>query len=122
VHFLHVRSAEPNAFPLVLTHGWPGTFYEYLDVIAPLTDPRAHGGNPADAFHLIIPSMPGFPFSGPTTETGWDMARVARAWLELMRRLGYDGVAVFANYFQSVRAFAERGNTITRRGRASRSR
>lgn len=90
VHFLHVRSPEPDAFPLVLTHGWPGTFYEYLDVIGPLTDPRAHGGDPANAFHLVIPSMPGFAFSGPTEETGWDMTRVARAWLELMTRLGYD--------------------------------
>ncbi len=90
VHFLHIRSGEPDAFPLVLTHGWPGTFYEYLDVIGPLTDPRSHGGNPSDAFDLVIPSMPGFAFSGPTTDTGWDMTRVARAWLELMSRLGYD--------------------------------
>ena len=67
IHFLHVRSPEPDALPLILTHGWPGSVVEYLDVIGPLTDPRAHGGDPADAFHLVIPSLPGFGFSGPTT-------------------------------------------------------
>jgi pimeloyl-ACP methyl ester carboxylesterase len=87
VHFLHVRSPEPDAFPLVLTHGWPGTFVEFLDVIGPLTDPRSHGGDPADAFHLVIPSIPGFAFSGPAI--GWDISRVASAWAELMQRLGY---------------------------------
>ena len=71
VHFLHVRSPEPDAFPLVLTHGWPGSIVEFLDVIGPLTDPRAHGGSPADAFHLVIPSLPGFGFSGPVSEPGW---------------------------------------------------
>ncbi|MFE3291512.1 epoxide hydrolase family protein [Rhodococcus sp. NPDC059234] len=90
VHFLHVRSPEPDATPLILTHGWPGTFVEFLDVIGPLSDPRAHGGDPADAFHLVIPSIPGFGPSGPTRERGWDVARVARAFAELMRRLGYD--------------------------------
>ncbi|MFC7328130.1 epoxide hydrolase family protein [Marinactinospora rubrisoli] len=90
VHFAHVRSPEPDALPLLLTHGWPGSLVEYLDVIGPLTDPRAHGGDPADAFHLVIPSAPGFTLSGPTRETGWSVARVARAWAELMRRLGYD--------------------------------
>jgi pimeloyl-ACP methyl ester carboxylesterase len=90
VHFLHVRSPEADALPLILTHGWPGSVVEFLDVIGPLTDPRAHGGDPADAFHLVIPSLPGFGFSGPTREEGWSSARVARAWAELMRRLGYD--------------------------------
>lgn len=97
VHFLHVRSPEPDAFPLVLTHGWPGTIVEYLDVIGPLTDPRAHGGDPADAFHLVIPSMPGFAFSGPTPDAGWDIPRVARAWVELMRRLGYERYGAAGN-------------------------
>ncbi|KRC62123.1 epoxide hydrolase [Agromyces sp. Root81] len=90
IHFLHVRSPEPNALPLLLTHGWPGSVVEFMDVIGPLTDPGAHGGDPADAFHVIAPSMPGFGFSGPTHETGWDMARIARAWAELMNRLGYE--------------------------------
>ncbi|NES15687.1 MULTISPECIES: epoxide hydrolase family protein [Micromonospora] len=90
VHFLHVRSPEPDATPLILTHGWPTTVVEWLDVIGPLTDPRAHGGDPADAFHLVVPSVPGFGFSGPTRERGWNRFRVARAWAELMRRLGYD--------------------------------
>jgi microsomal epoxide hydrolase len=90
VHFLHVRSAEPDATPLLLTHGWPGSVAEFLDVIGPLTDPRAHGGDPADAFHLVIPSIPGYGFSNPLPETGWDTNRIARAWAELMRQLGYD--------------------------------
>ncbi len=90
VHFLHVRSPEPMATPLILTHGWPSSFVEFLDVIGPLTDPRAHGGDPADAFHVVIPSIPGYAFSGPTRQPGWDVPRVARAWAELMRRLGYD--------------------------------
>src|SRR3989440_747288 len=90
VHFLHVRSPEPNALPLVLTHGWPGSVVEFLDLIGPLTDPASHGGDPADAFHVVIPSLPGFGFSGQTTEPGWNTARTARAWAELMRRLGYD--------------------------------
>ncbi|BCJ67511.1 epoxide hydrolase family protein [Polymorphospora rubra] len=90
IHFLHVRSPEPDAFPLVLTHGWPGSVVEFLDIIGPLTDPRAYGGDPADAFHLVIPSLPGFGFSGPTADRGWDTARIARAWAELMHRLGYE--------------------------------
>jgi microsomal epoxide hydrolase len=89
VHFLHVRSPEAGALPLVMTHGWPGSVVEFLEVIGPLTDPRAHGGDPADAFHLVCPSIPGYGFSGPTHETGWDNARVAGAVAELMRRLGY---------------------------------
>lgn len=90
VYFMHVRSPEENAVPLLITHGWPGSVVEFLDVIGPLTDPRAHGGDPADAFHLVIPSMPGFGLSGPAGEGGWDTVRVARAWAELMSRLGYD--------------------------------
>jgi epoxide hydrolase len=90
IHVLHVRSPEPNALPVILTHGWPGSFVEFLEVIGPLTDPRAHDADPDDAFHLVIPSIPGFGFSGPTGETGWNSARVARAWAELMSRLGYE--------------------------------
>jgi len=90
VHFLHVRSPEPAALPLIITHGWPGSIVEFLDIIGPLTDPAAHGGDPADAFHVVAPSIPGFGFSGPTHEAGWDTARVARAWAELMSRLGYE--------------------------------
>ncbi|UZG56785.1 epoxide hydrolase family protein [Rhodococcus opacus] len=89
IHFLHVRSPEPDALALVLTHGWPGSFVEFLDVIGPLTDPAAHGGNPADAFHVVVPSLPGFGFSGPVRESGWDTTRIATAWAELMSRLGY---------------------------------
>ena len=89
IHFLHVRSSEPDALPLILTHGWPGSIVEYLDVIGPLTDPRAHGADPAAAFHVVIPSLPGYAFSGPTREVGWNRYRTARAWAELMSRLGY---------------------------------
>lgn len=89
VHFLHVRSPEPDATPLILTHGWPGSFVEFIDVIGPLTDPAAHGGDPADAFHVVIPTLPGYGFSGPTGQAGWDTERVAQAWKELMRSLGY---------------------------------
>jgi pimeloyl-ACP methyl ester carboxylesterase len=90
IHFLHVRSPEPDATPLLLTHGWPGSVVEFIDLIEPLTDPRAHGGDPADAFHLVVPSLPGFGFSGPTREAGWTSRRIATAWAELMSRLGYD--------------------------------
>jgi epoxide hydrolase len=90
VHFLHVASPEPGAVPLLITHGWPGSFVEFLDVIGPLTNPREHGGDSADAFHVVIPTIPGFGFSGPTPVPGWDMVRVVSAWAELMRRLGYD--------------------------------
>jgi epoxide hydrolase len=94
VHFLHVRSAEPGARPLMLLHGWPGSVVEFLDVIGPFTDPAAHGGDPADAFHLVIPSLPGYGFSGPLTETGWTDGRTAAALAELMARLGYDRYGV----------------------------
>ncbi|WP_026414090.1 epoxide hydrolase family protein [Actinomadura oligospora] len=97
VHFLHVRSPEPDATPLILTHGWPNTFLEYVDMIGPLTDPRAHGGDPSDAFHVVIPSIPGFGFSGPTRTRGWNAARVASAWAELMARLGYDRYGAHGN-------------------------
>jgi hypothetical protein len=88
IHLLHVRSPEPAALPLLLTHGWPGSFVEFLEVIGPLTDPRAHGGDPADAFHLVIPSLSGFGFSRPVSEAGWGTTRIASAWAELMSRLG----------------------------------
>ena len=90
IHFLHVRSPEADALPLILTHGWPGSIVEFLDIIGPLTDPRSHGGDPADAFHLVIPSIPNFAFSGPATDAGWTIERVAAAFIELMRRLGYE--------------------------------
>ncbi|HET7094411.1 MAG TPA: epoxide hydrolase, partial [Thermomicrobiales bacterium] len=90
IHFLHVRSPESDALPLVMTHGWPGSIAEFTEIIGPLTDPRAHGGDAADAFHLVIPSIPGFGFSGPTREAGWDLHRIALAWVALMDRLGYD--------------------------------
>jgi pimeloyl-ACP methyl ester carboxylesterase len=90
VHFLHIRSPEPDALPLIVTHGWPGSIVELLDIIEPLTDPRAHGGEPADAFHLVVPSIPGFGLSGPVGDSGWTARRVASAFAELMRRLGYD--------------------------------
>jgi pimeloyl-ACP methyl ester carboxylesterase len=90
VHFLHVRSPEPGALPLILTHGWPGSIAEFLQVIGPLADPRAHGGAAADAFDVVVPSIPGYGFSGPTREPGWDSARMAKAWAELMGRLGYE--------------------------------
>ncbi len=90
IHFLHVRSPEPDALPLVMTHGWPGSVLEFRDVIGPLTDPVAHGGDAHDAFHLVIPSLPGFGFSDKPTATGWGLNRIADAWIELMDRLGYD--------------------------------
>ncbi len=97
VHFLHVRSPEPDALPLILTHGWPGSIVEYLNVIDRLTDPRRHGGDPATAFHLVIPSIPGYGYSGPTTGPGWNNQRIAAAWVELMRRLGYDRYGAVGN-------------------------
>ncbi len=97
IHFLHVSSPEPDAVPLILTHGWPMSVVEYLDIIGPLTDPRSHGGEAADAFHLVIPSLPGFGFSRPTTEKGWNQYRTAGAWADLMRRLGYDRYGAHGN-------------------------
>jgi pimeloyl-ACP methyl ester carboxylesterase len=90
VHFLHVRSPEPDALPLIVTHGWPGSIVELLAAIGRLSDPRAHGGDPADAFHVVAPSIPGFGFSGPTRDPGWDVQRIAGAWATLMSRLSYE--------------------------------
>ena len=89
IHFIHVRSRHENALPVIITHGWPGSVIELLNVIGPLTDPTAHGGSAADAFDVVIPSMAGYGYSGKPRETGWDPARMARAWAELMNRLGY---------------------------------
>ena len=90
IHFIHVRSDHEHALPLIVTHGWPGSTIEQLKIIEPLTNPTAHGAEAGDAFHLVIPSLPGHGFSGNPTETGWDPIRIARAWAELMKRLGYD--------------------------------
>jgi pimeloyl-ACP methyl ester carboxylesterase len=90
IHFIHVRSKHEDALPLIVTHGWPGSIIEQLKIVEPLTDPTAHGASAADAFHLVIPSLPGYGFSGKPTSTGWDPARTARAWAALMKRLGYD--------------------------------
>jgi pimeloyl-ACP methyl ester carboxylesterase len=89
IHFIHVESTHEDALPIVITHGWPGSVLEMLEVIGPLTDPTAHGGNAEDAFHVVIPSIPGYGFSGKPTEVGWDSGRIAAAWAELMSRLGY---------------------------------
>ncbi|HEX5547258.1 MAG TPA: epoxide hydrolase [Ktedonobacterales bacterium] len=89
IHFIHVRSPHDNALPLIVTHGWPGSVIEQLKIIEPLTNPTAHGASASDAFHLVIPSLPGYGFSGKPTLPGWDPARIARAWTELMKRLGY---------------------------------
>ncbi len=89
IHFIHVRSRHENALPLIMTHGWPGSVIELLETVGPLTDPTAHGGTPEDAFHLVLPSLPGYGFSGEPTELGWESGRIARAWAELMDRLGY---------------------------------
>ncbi|HEX2159615.1 MAG TPA: epoxide hydrolase, partial [Actinomycetes bacterium] len=89
IHFIHVTSPHENALPLIMTHGWPGSVIELLETIGPLTDPTAHGGRAEDAFHLVLPSLPGYGFSGEPTELGWDPGRTARAWAELMGRLGY---------------------------------
>src|SRR3954449_2504229 len=89
IRFIHVRSPHPDALPLIMTHGWPGSVIELLETVGPLTNPTAHGGTPEDAFHLVLPSLPGYGFSGEPTELGWELARTARAWAELMRRRGY---------------------------------
>jgi pimeloyl-ACP methyl ester carboxylesterase len=89
IHFIHVRSKHENALPLIVTHGWPGSIIEQLKIVDPLTNPTAHGASAADAFHLVIPSMPGYGFSGKPTTTGWGPDRIARAWVVLMKRLGY---------------------------------
>ena len=89
IHFIHVRSKHENALPLIVTHGWPGSVIEQLKIIDPLTNPTAYGASASDAFHLVVPSIPGYGFSARPTTTGWDPARIARAWVVLMRRLGY---------------------------------
>jgi Epoxide hydrolase N terminus len=89
IHFIHVKSRHKDAMPLIITHGWPGSVIEMLDVIGPLTDPTAYGGGADEGFDLVVPSLPGFGFSGQPTELGWNPGRVARAWAELMQRLGY---------------------------------
>jgi pimeloyl-ACP methyl ester carboxylesterase len=89
IHFIHVRSRHEDALPLIMTHGWPGSVIELLETVGPLTDPTAHGGSPDDAFHLVLPSLPGYGFSGKPTVLGWESGRIARAWAELMQRLGY---------------------------------
>ena len=89
IHFIHVRSPHQDALPLIVTHGWPGSIIEQLKIIEPLTNPTAHGGSAADAFHLVIPSLPGYGFSAKPATTGWDPVRTARAWVVLMKRLGY---------------------------------
>jgi pimeloyl-ACP methyl ester carboxylesterase len=89
IHFIHVRSPHEDALPLIMTHGWPGSVIELLETVGPLTDPTAHGGDAADAFHLVLPSLPGYGFSGEPTELGWENGRIASAWAELMERLGY---------------------------------
>jgi pimeloyl-ACP methyl ester carboxylesterase len=89
IHFIHVKSSHENALPLIMTHGWPGSVIELIDSVGPLTDPTAHGGSAEDAFHLVLPSLPGYGFSAEPVELGWDLGRTARAWAELMRRLGY---------------------------------
>src|SRR5215208_1927468 len=94
IHFIHVKSKEANATPLMLIHGWPGSFVEFLHHIEPLTDPAKHGGQAEDAFDLVIPSLPGFAFSGPTKEVGWNNIRIGKAFIELMDRLGYDKFAL----------------------------
>jgi pimeloyl-ACP methyl ester carboxylesterase len=89
IHFIHAKSRHDNAMPLVMTHGWPGSVLELLDTVGPLTDPTKHGGTAADAFHVVLPSLPGYGFSGEPSELGWDSGRIAHAWAELMKRLGY---------------------------------
>jgi len=89
IHFIHVRSEHEDALPLIMTHGWPGSVVELLETVGPLTDPTAHGGKAEDAFHLVLPSLPGYGFSGEPVEIGWELGRTARAWAELMDRLGY---------------------------------
>ena len=90
IHFLHVRSKHTNALPIILTHGWPGSVIEFLEVIGPLTDPEAHGGRAEDAFHVVIPSLPGYGFSDKPSQAGWNVPRIATAWSTLMKRLEYD--------------------------------
>jgi epoxide hydrolase len=102
LHFLHVRSPEPQALPLLVTHGWPGSVVEFTEVIGPLANPRDHGGDPSDAFHVVAPSIPGFGFSGPMRETGWNLHRITATFAELMKRLGYDRYGAHGGDFGSL--------------------
>ncbi len=102
IHFLHIRSPHPDALPLILTHGWPGSIVEFLKVIGPLTNPTAHGGGAPDAFHVVCPSLPGYGFSDKPTRTGWGVERIADAWATLMARLGYERFGAQAGDFGSV--------------------
>jgi pimeloyl-ACP methyl ester carboxylesterase len=102
IHFIHVKSPHENALPLIITHGWPGSVIELLNVVDPLTNPTAHGGSADDAFHLVIPSMPGYGFSGRPMDTGWDLDHMARAWAELMKRLGYKQFAAQGGDFGAL--------------------
>ena len=102
LHFVHARSPEPNALPLLLSHGWPGSVSEFVDVLGPLSDPRAHGGDPADAFHVVAPSLPGYGFSGPTSQPGWHPRRVAAAFVTLMAELGYASYGVQGGDWGSI--------------------
>ncbi|MBI1278813.1 MAG: alpha/beta fold hydrolase [Anaerolineaceae bacterium] len=102
IHFIHVRSPEPDALPVILTHGWPGSIFEFIKVIEPLTNPRAHGGQADQAFHLVIPSLPGFGFSGPTSEPGWHPERIAKVWAQLMHGLGYERYGAVGNDWGSI--------------------
>ncbi|MGW6332975.1 epoxide hydrolase family protein [Nocardia rhamnosiphila] len=102
IHAIHVRSPEPDAMPLLMTHGWPGSVVEFLDVIGPLTDPARHGGDSKDAFHVVCPSIPGFGFSDKPAKTGWGCERIADAWVEVMTRLGYDRFAVEGGDFGAL--------------------
>ena len=97
VHFLHIRSAEAGALPVILSHGWPGSVFEYLDLVGRLADPAAHGGDPADALHVVLPSLPGYGFSGPALRPGWGTQRIAAAWAELMALLGYERYGAIGN-------------------------
>jgi pimeloyl-ACP methyl ester carboxylesterase len=102
IHAIHQRSPSPDALPLVISHGWPGSVVEFLDIIGPLTDPKAHGGDPADAFHVVAPSLPGYAWSGPTTDRGWGPTRIARAFATLAARLGYDRYGVQGGDWGSI--------------------
>ena len=102
LHFLHVRSAEPEALPLILTYGWPSSIVDFIKIIGPLVDPRAQGEDPADAFHVVVPSLPGFGFSGPTRDTGWNLQRITRAFAVLMSRLGYERYGAHGGDFGSL--------------------
>ncbi|WP_434581972.1 epoxide hydrolase family protein [Carbonactinospora thermoautotrophica] len=112
IHFIHVRSDHENALPLIVTHGWPGSVIELLKIIDRLTNPTAHGASASDAFHLVIPSMPGYGFSGKPTSTGWDPARIARAWVVLMKRLGYTQFAAQGGEPSAIRSLSRRKTRV----------